>query len=99
MECSRSLPCPTAPLQSCGCLSSDFSQSNPIFILHDEKEPEYENCNDLKSKGIFISGKFKFENGTETICKGWGKNNKIKLILFYDCEKRRHKFNQIDIWS
>ena len=37
-------------------------------------QTEYESCMDLKSRGIFVSGKFKFSDGSEELCSGWGKD-------------------------
>ena len=69
------MPCPSDPLQSCGCYESSVqSEAHPIFLkTNDMLHSSYENCMDLKSKGIFVSGKFKFTDGSEEFCPGWGK--------------------------
>ena len=75
INCVQTLPCPSAPLQSCGCYeSSAQSEPHPMFLkTNNMLHSSYESCMDLKSKGIFVSGKFKFTDGSEEFCPGWGK--------------------------
>ena len=83
ISCSNTLPCPSAPLQSCGCYESVLDiEPHPMMLnFKGVHQTEYENCMDLKSRGIFISGKFKFSDGSEELCSGWGKNIIYKQAL------------------
>ena len=76
ITCSNTLPCPSAPLQSCGCYESVLdTEPHPMVLnLKAAHQTEYGNCMDLKSRGIFVSGKFKFSDGSEELCSGWGKD-------------------------
>ena len=75
ISCFQTLPCPSAPLQNCGCYESPGeTEPQPLFFkTNGGYSSTYESCMDLKSRGIFVSGKFKFTDGSEEFCPGWGK--------------------------
>ena len=58
-----------------GCFKSeDQSVIQPMILVSNKTENvNYENCMHLKSMGIFVSGKFKLNDGSERFCPGWGK--------------------------
>ena len=72
IQCDHMYPCPSSPLQSCGCLKS---VEEPVVypLMTQNIQVTYSSCADLKSKGIFVSGKFTLADGSEETCPGWGR--------------------------
>ena len=71
-KCHTYIPCSSSPLQKCGCqaLTNKPTVFPLIMNLENKIWPFIENCEQLKSQGIFISGKFISKNN-EMYCKGW----------------------------
>ena len=84
IQCSFFIPCSSSPIQHCGCKKNSLIYSLVIKLSEQNRWPGLNDCEYLKSQGVFVGGIYKSIENEDTFCPGWKSACEPGWTLFDD---------------